>query len=67
MLWFVTGDGTCHMNGQVTPCDPATVLQQAVTIGGHYGMQYQEIYQEDILNSNLADVIGEAASMLSQE
>jgi hypothetical protein len=55
------------MNGQVAPCDPATVLQQAVTIGGHYGMQYQEIYQEDILNSNLDDLIGEAASMLSQE
>jgi hypothetical protein len=67
MLWFVTDDDTCHMNGQITPCDPATVLRQAVTIGGHYGMQYQEIYQEDILNSNLADVIGEAASMLSQE
>jgi hypothetical protein len=67
MLWFVTDDHTCHMNGQVTPCDPSTVLQQAVTVGGHYGMRYQEIYQDDLLNPALADVTGEAAGMLSRE
>lgn len=64
MLWFVTDDETCRMNGQVTPCDPAPVLQQAVTIGGHYGMQYQEIYQADILNPALAGVIRDAAALL---
>jgi hypothetical protein len=67
MLWFVTDDDTCRMNGQITPCDPVEVLHQAVTIGGHYEMQYQEIYQQDILNPALAGVIREAASLLGRE
>jgi hypothetical protein len=65
MLWFVTNDPNCRMNGQVTPCDPATMLEQAVTVGVHYGMQYQEIYQRDILNPGLADVIRYAADVLA--
>jgi hypothetical protein len=64
MLWSVTNDSTCYMNGKVKPCDPATVLQEAVTIGAHYGMQYQEIYQQDILNPALAGVISYAADLL---
>jgi hypothetical protein len=65
MLWSVTDDPTCRMNGNITPCNPGTVLRQAVTIGAHYEMLYQEIYQKDILNPDLAGVIGEAASLLS--
>jgi hypothetical protein len=64
MLWYVTDDPTCRMNGKIKPCDPVEVLQQAVTIGAHYEMLYQEIYQKDILNPELADVISEAAGML---
>jgi hypothetical protein len=66
MLWYVTDDLTCRMNGKITPCDPVQVLRQAVTIGAHYEMLYQEIYQKDILNPELAGVIETAASMLSQ-
>ena len=64
MLWFVSNDLTCRMNGRVKPCDPATVLQQAVTVGALYGMRYQEIYQGDILNPALAGVINSAAELL---
>jgi hypothetical protein len=64
MLWAVTNDSSCRMNGKVKPCDPATVLQEAVTIGAKYGMQYEEIYQKDILNPALAGIISYAAEML---
>jgi hypothetical protein len=64
MLWFVTNDSTCRMNGGVKPCDPATVLLDAVATGANYGMLYQEIYQQDILNPALADVINYAARMM---
>jgi hypothetical protein len=66
MLWYVTDDLTCRMNGKIKPCDPVQVLRQAVTIGAHYEMLYQEIYQKDILNPELAGVIEAAAGMLSQ-
>jgi hypothetical protein len=66
MLWYVTDDLSCRMNGNFKPCDPVTVLRQAVTIGAHYEMLYEEIYQKDILNPDLAGVIDEAASLLGQ-
>jgi hypothetical protein len=66
MLWRVTNDPTCRMNGKITPCNPVQVLRQAVTIGAHYDMRYQEIYQQDILNPDLAGVISEAVSLLEE-
>ena len=65
MLWAVTDDSTCRMSGQITPCDPATTLQRAVQIGASYGMQYQEIYEQDLVNPALADVIRFAADVLA--
>jgi Beta-galactosidase len=65
MLWAVTNDTACRMNGKVKPCDAATVLQDAVSTGVSYGMQYQEIYQKDILNPVLANIISTAAEMLT--
>jgi hypothetical protein len=66
MLWYVTDDPTCRMNGKIKPCDPVQMLRQAVIIGAHYEMLYQEIYQKDILNPDLAGVISEAANLLVQ-
>jgi hypothetical protein len=66
MLWYVTDDPTCRMNGKIKPCDPVQMLRQAVIIGAHYEMLYQEIYQKDILNPALAGVISEAADLLGQ-
>jgi chitodextrinase len=65
MLWYVTNDPTCRMNGQVAPCDPATMLSQAVQTGANYGMQYEEIYERDVVNPDLATVIRDAADVLS--
>jgi hypothetical protein len=64
MLWFVTKDPTCRMNGRVTPCDPATVLRTAVRTGDAYEMPFLEIYHADILNPELQGVIDEAARLL---
>jgi hypothetical protein len=66
MLWFVTSDPACRMNGLVSPCDPATTLLRAVTTGAHYDLQYQEIYQQDIRNPALADVVRQAADLLTR-
>lgn len=65
MLWYVTNDSSCRMNSGVKPCDPVTVLQEAVSLGAEYGMSYQEIYQQDILNPALAGVISYAADVLA--
>ena len=64
MLWYVTNDSSCRMNSGIKPCDPIAVLQEAVRTGAEYGMSYQEIYQQDILNPVLADVISYAADVL---
>ena len=66
MLWYVTDDPTCRMNNKIMPCDPVQMLRQAVTVGAHYEMLYQEIYQKDILNPDLSGVISEAANLLDQ-
>ena len=64
MLWNVSGDNTYRMNGGV-PGDPATILLNAVTIGAHYGMQYQEIYLVDLEDSTLSSVIDTAKTLLT--
>jgi hypothetical protein len=65
MLGPVTNDKACRMNGQVAPCGPSATLRQAVKIGAHYDMQYQELYQQDVRNPALAPVIRYAADVLS--
>ena len=64
MLWKVSGDSTYRMNGGV-PGDPATILLNAITIGTHYGTQYQEIYEIDLEDSTLSSVIDTANTLLT--
>ena len=64
MLWNVSGDNTYRMNGGV-PGDPVTILLNAVTIGAHYGMQYQEIYLVDLEDPTLSSVIDTAKTLLT--
>jgi hypothetical protein len=64
MLWYVSGDTTYRMNGGV-PGDPATVLLAAITIGTHYGTQFQEIYEQDLEDSTLSSVIDTANYLLT--
>ena len=64
MLWNVSGDNTYRMNGGV-PGNPATILLNAITIGAHYGMQYQEIYLVDLEDSTLSSVITTAKTLLT--
>jgi Beta-galactosidase len=67
MLWFATDDPKCRLNGGVKPCDPVPVLHEVVRLGALYGMRYEEIYQKDILNPDLAGVIGYAAKLLAPD
>ena len=64
MLWYVSGDSTYWMNGGV-PGDPGTILLNAITIGTHYGTQYQEIYEVDLENPILSSVIDIANTLLT--
>jgi hypothetical protein len=65
MLWSATDDSRCRLNGGAKPCDPETVLQEVVWLGAQYGMCYEEIYQKDILNPDLAGVISYASDLLA--
>jgi hypothetical protein len=67
MLWWVTNDTSCRLNGLITPCDPHTELQQAVATGLNGGAAYLEIYQTDIVNPALADVIVLAHTQLRSQ
>jgi hypothetical protein len=64
MLWFVTSDSTCRMNHRNTPCDPHTELLQAVSVGLEAEADYLEIYQTDIANPALADIVSLAHQRL---
>ena len=56
MLWNVSGDTTYRMNGGI-PADEETILLDAITIGTHYGTQYQEIYVADLVDPNMGSII----------
>lgn len=64
MLWYVTGDKTGRMNNWVTPFDPHAVLAAAVAKGIAAGARYLEIYQPDVLNNQLQDVLADAQRRL---
>jgi Beta-galactosidase len=64
MLWNVSGDNTYRMNGGV-PGNPQAILLRAITIGAHYGMQYQEIYKADLENPAMSSVIDAANTLLT--
>jgi hypothetical protein len=64
MLWKVSGDTSYRMNGG-TPGDPGTVLLNAITIGTHYGSQFQEIYEADLKDPTLSSVIDTANTLLT--
>ncbi len=64
MLWKVSGDNTYRMNGGVRG-NRLTILLNAITIGAHYGMQYQEIYLVDLQDSTLSSVIDTANTLLT--
>ena len=42
-----------------------TILLNAITIGAHYGMQYQEIYLVDLEDPTLSSVIDTAKTLLT--
>ena len=64
MLWSVTKDPRCRMNGGRMPCDPHAVLQAAVDRGIDSGARFLEIYIPDLLNPDLQDVILRAHNRL---
>ena len=64
MLWNVSGDTTYRMNGGI-PGVKQTILLNAITIGAHYGMQYEEIYLVDLQDATLSSVIDTANTLLT--
>jgi len=64
MLWFVSGDTTYRMNGGV-PGNKQAILLRAITIGAHYGTQYQEIYEADLKDPTMSSVLDTANILLT--
>jgi Fibronectin type III domain/Beta-galactosidase len=64
MLWKVSGDNGYRMNGGVHG-NRLTILLNAITIGAHYGTQYQEIYEVDLEDSTLSSAITTANTLLT--
>jgi hypothetical protein len=64
MLWAVSGDTTYQMNGGI-PGNEQTILLNAITIGAHYGTQYQEIYKADLEDPAMSSVIDAANILLT--
>ncbi len=56
MAWYVTGDGTCRMNGKSSPCDAGAVLAQASDWAVDAGASYLEFYMADLKNPALNEV-----------
>ena len=64
MLWNVSGDDTYRMNNGI-PGDKETILLYAITIGTHYGTQYQEIYEVDLEDPDMSPIINYANYLLT--
>jgi Beta-galactosidase len=60
MAWKVTDDPACRMNHFIRPCDPRQLLRASVDRGIGAGANYLEIYEADLLNPALNDVVAEA-------
>jgi len=54
------------MNGHVHPCDAQSVLQAAIARGLDSNPAFIEIYQADILNPALQEVIASAHKHLAR-
>ena len=64
MLWNASGDATYRMNGGI-PGIKQTILTNAITIGAHYGTQYQEIYIADLIDPDMSPVLDAANILLT--
>lgn len=53
----VTGDPTCRANGFVAPCDPVTVMQQAIARANAASAAFLELFPPDVTNPALAETI----------
>lgn len=50
MLWYVYGDETLRMNQTDEDLNAQEILRRAVLNGVFFGTEWQEIYQDDVLN-----------------
>jgi len=66
MAWKVTDDPSCRMNHFIRPCDPVQTLEEAIRRGIDAGASYLEIYQADLLNPSLKEVIARAHRRLDE-
>jgi hypothetical protein len=64
MAWKVTDDPTCRMNHFIRPCDPRQMLRASVDRGIDAGANYIEIYEADLINPALQDVVADAHQQL---
>lgn len=65
-VWASTGDPQCRMGGyQSSSCDPAMTLRATVDRATRAGASYMEIYETDIENPALREIVADAHRRLS--
>jgi hypothetical protein len=65
-LWFATNDPTCRLRG-TAPCDAHAELQTAVNMAFEAGADSLELYQTDIGNPALADIVAAAHNRMRNQ
>jgi hypothetical protein len=66
MLWYVTGDKTFRMAGGKSGPEPE-ILERAIRMGLQYEMFYLEIYQEDLLNPQMQQLVARTADSIERQ
>jgi hypothetical protein len=65
MLWGASVDRNFRMNGGKQG-DRKEIFRQAVQTGLNYGVSFLEVYHEDLLNPDFAEIIASAAAELTR-
>jgi len=63
--WNVDQDPSCRMNGFVTPCNPATVMDETVANALANAVTYLEVYQSDAQDTSEAPALRRAHDVLT--
>jgi hypothetical protein len=64
MLWGASWDPTFRMNGGKER-DRKEIFRQAMQTALNYGVSFLEVYQQDLLNPEFAEIISSAAAEIS--
>lgn len=66
LVWSVSDDLECRVNGGAKPCDPAITLQKTFDIAFELELAFVEVYIVDMENDNLINALDYGANLLGR-